>query len=451
MEKKLYVGIDVSKGYGDFVIFDEQKQQQESLFQLDDNIQGHEQLKQILGRYVQQGYNKIYCGLESTGGYENLWIQQLINWGEELSVQVARLNARAVKGVNDAELRRTTTDGTSAENIALYLMNHPNKVQYLSYQTANDLKEARTHYNFIKMLVKQKVQLNNQLEKLLYQHYSELLVYCRHGIPGWLLRMLAQYGTATQVVKAGIKGLVKIKGITEAKAQVLIAKSIKSSAANAHTGFVIQQTSKEILHKQQQIEANKSYLTGLFSNSILAKLLTSIPGIGLESAVILLMEIEDIHRFASAKKLASFFGVNPEYKQSGDGIGGHHMSKKGRGTIRGVLYMACMTGIRKNESIKKRYAAARAQGRGHYDAMGIVMHKLLRIVFGVLIHQVAFDQKIDQQNQQKAEEKQKEKKETGKKIQKEALKGKRRYQVETTEDVPLSSRATKKRKKLSES
>src|SRR6266542_3802552 len=92
MEKKLYVGIDVSKGYGDFVMLDEQKQKQEPLFQLDDNIQGHEQLKQILGRYVQQGY-KIYCGLESTGGYENRWIQQLLSWSQELPVQVARLNA----------------------------------------------------------------------------------------------------------------------------------------------------------------------------------------------------------------------------------------------------------------------------------------------------------------------------------------------------------------------
>ncbi len=328
----------------------------------------------------------------------------------------------------------------------MYLMNHSNKVQYLSALRTNEFKEGRTHYNFIKMLVKQKVQLNNQLEKLLYQHYSELLVYCRHGIPGWLLRVLAQYGTATQLIKAGIRALTKIKGITEAKAQALLAKSMNNSEANAHIGFIIQQTSMEILHKQQQIETNKSYLMGLFANNIEVKLLTSIPGIGVESAVTLLIEIEDIYRFASNKKLASFFGVNPEYKQSGDGLWATRMSKKGRGAIRAVLYMACMTGIRKNEPIKKRYAAARAQGRGHYEAMGIVMHKLLRIAFGVLTHQQAFDQSVDEANQQRALEKQKEKKETNKKIQKEALKGKRRYQPEATKDVPLSSRAVKKEK-----
>lgn len=452
MDKKLYVGIDVSKGYADFHLLDEQRRQVEGLFQLDDNPEGHEQLKQILGGYVAQGYTNIYCGLESTGGYENGWIEQLLHSGQHLPLQVARLNAWAVKAVGDAELRRTTTDATSAQNIAMYLLNHPGKVQYLPPQPNNECKEGRSHYCFIKMLVKQKVQLTNQLEKLLYQHYSELLVYCRHGVPVWLLRLLAHYSTPHQVVKAGVKELIKIKGITEAKAQALIAKSSKSrSTTSAHMGFVIQQTCREVLHKHQQIQNNKAHLLNLFSQHASVKLLTSIPGIGLESAVLLLMEIEDIQRFATAKKLACFFGVNPEYKQSGDGVWGHHLSKKGRGAVRAILYMACMTAIRTNPSIKTRYAAARAQGRGHYEAMGIVMHKLLRIVFGVLTHQKAFDQKVDQENQQRAAEKQKQIKDSANTIKKEVLKDKRRYQIEATEEVPLSLRATKKRKKLTES
>lgn len=451
MDKKLYVGIDVSKGYADFWLLDEQRQQVEPLFQLDDNPQGHEQLKQLLARYVEQGYSGIYCGLESTGGYENRWIEQLIHCGQHLPLQVARLNARAVKGVGDAELRRTTTDATSAENIALYLLNHPKKVHYQSQQLSNQYKEGRSHYTLIKMLIKQKVQLTNQLEKLLYQHYSELLVYCRHGMPVWLLRVLAQYSTASQVLEAGVKGLVKISGISQARAEALIAKSRGNGKTSAHVGFIIQQTCKEVLHKHQQIQSNKTYLISLFSHNSLVQLLVSIPGIGLESAVLLLLEIEDIARFSTAKKLASFFGVNPEYKQSGDGVWGHHLSKKGRGTVRGILYMACMTAIRANPSIKTRYAAARAQGRGHYEAMGIVMHKLVRIVFGVLTHQRAFDEKIDEQNQQKAADKQNPKKDKAKTIENDTLKSKRRYQAEASEDVPLSLRASKKRKKLTES
>jgi transposase len=72
--------------------------------------------------------------------------------------------------------------------------------------------------------------------------------------------------------------------------------------------------------------------------------LESIKGVGIESAVILMLEIEDVARFASSKKLCAYFGVNPRFKQSGDGTWGSHMSKQGRGEIRAVLYMAAFSG-----------------------------------------------------------------------------------------------------------
>ncbi len=37
-----------------------------------------------------------------------------------------------------------------------------------------------------------------------------------------------------------------------------------------------------------------------------------------------------VERFSSVKKLASFFGAPPVFKQSGDGLSGFKMSKKGR-------------------------------------------------------------------------------------------------------------------------
>ncbi len=62
-------------------------------------------------------------------------------------------------------------------------------------------------------------------------------------------------------------------------------------------------------------------------------LLTSITGIGDQSAVEIVVEIEDINRFESAKKLGAYFGTHPMFKQSGDGTWGNHMSKKGRSDV----------------------------------------------------------------------------------------------------------------------
>ncbi len=151
-----------------------------------------------------------------------------------------------------------------------------------------------------------------------------------------------------------------------------------------HIEFLIKQTSQEVLSRLEQIELNEKYLIDLFKDNEDVKLLMTIPGIGIKTAVLLMMEIEELNRFENAKKLSAFFGVNPQFKQSGDGAWAYHMSKKGRPVVRALLYTSALCGIKYNPIVKQRYAAARAKGKNHYDAMGVVMHKLLRIVFGVL-------------------------------------------------------------------
>ena len=47
----------------------------------------------------------------------------------------------------------------------------------------------------------------------------------------------------------------------------------------------------------------------------------------------------------------------------------------------------------------------------HYQAMGVVMHKLLRIIYGVLKSKKGYDPDVDEKNVLKAAEKQQEQKE----------------------------------------
>src|SRR5207237_8120813 len=128
--------------------------------------------------------------------------------------------------------------------------------------------------------------------------------------------------------------------------------------------------------------------------------------IGRDSAVSLVLEIEDVNRFPTAKKIAAFFGTHPTFKQSGDGIWGNHMSKKGRGELRDTVDMVSMSAIRCNPLIKQLYARFRAKGLKHYQAMGIVMHKMLRITYGMLKNKTKFSAATDELNQKKSTEKQ---------------------------------------------
>jgi hypothetical protein len=105
--------------------------------------------------------------------------------------------------------------------------------------------------------------------------------------------------------------------------------------------------------------------------------------------------------------------------------------------------MTALTGIRCNPILKQLYARFRAKGMKHYQVMGTVMHKLLRIIYGVLKNKSAFNADIDQNNTRMSEERVR--KENGK-IEKIKEQKKHRYQA-VSENAPVSNRAAKRRKK----
>ena len=77
--KSFYLGIDVSKGYADFVIINQQKQPVVKSFQLDDTFDGHSRLHEIISRFSTDHPQAVMCAaVESTGGYENNWYNTLI-------------------------------------------------------------------------------------------------------------------------------------------------------------------------------------------------------------------------------------------------------------------------------------------------------------------------------------------------------------------------------------
>src|SRR5437763_12562294 len=119
MKQDAYLGLDVSKGYADVVLLDSERNELEGAFQLDDNRQGHDRLESLLKQFQHQhDLQTIYCGLESTGGFENNWYSSLCKWSKALSLKVTRLNTAAGKANRDATLGRNAIDELSAYAIA---------------------------------------------------------------------------------------------------------------------------------------------------------------------------------------------------------------------------------------------------------------------------------------------------------------------------------------------
>lgn len=52
--------------------------------------------------------------------------------------------------------------------------------------------------------------------------------------------------------------------------------------------------------------------------------------------------------------------------------------------MRAALYMWSKTGVRCNDPLKEIYTRCRAKEMKYNQAIGAAMHKLLRIIFGIL-------------------------------------------------------------------
>lgn len=161
-----YLGIDVSKGYADFMLSNSKKHSVVQGFQLDDTFDGHRSLYKLMARFLaEHPDSNLFAGMESTGRYENKWYNSLIEFQGYLNIQTARLNPLGVILKSKADLKKNTTDKISAQNIAEYLIAHPEKVVY---QQNVQLAGLRKQWGFIKMLTKQSTQFLNQLNTLLY-------------------------------------------------------------------------------------------------------------------------------------------------------------------------------------------------------------------------------------------------------------------------------------------
>ena len=431
--KNYYLGGDVSKGYADFVILDTNKKVVEENFQLDDTFNGHRKLYEVLLELMKvEPDAKIFAAVESTGGYENNWYNALCKFKRDMPISVVRLNPVGVHHNLKASLSRNITDKISARGIAEYLLSHSDKVRY---DSDNDYAELRKQKKFIDMLTKQKVAIENQLESVLYSANPEVLIYCKKKKPHWLLQLLLKYPTAEKLSRAKVVSLTKIAYLKEKIAEKII-ESAKQSVASS-SGEIIEKLIVEMLNQILHIDTIiEKQVKAMAQNCKLeeVELLKSFIGIGDFSAIGLILEIVFIERFRVVKNLASYFGIHPVYKQSGDGKWGNHMSKQGRKSPRAILYMVAFSSIVHNPIIRELYKKSLAKGMSGNAAMGVCMHKILRIIYGMLKNNTMFDPAIDFSNQQKIKEEEKIK----------TVDKNRRYQI-LDESAPISRRQTKKR------
>jgi transposase len=120
-------------------------------------------------------------------------------------------------------------------------------------------------------------------------------------------------------------------------------------------------------------------------------LLTTIDGIGPQTAARLIAELGDPADFRNAGALASFVGVIPALKQSGKSKGTRAgLTPIGNARLRAALWMPTLTAVRKNPWLRAYYERLRAAGKLPKVALVAAMRKLLIAVYTVARNRRAF-------------------------------------------------------------
>jgi transposase len=112
------------------------------------------------------------------------------------------------------------------------------------------------------------------------------------------------------------------------------------------------------------------------------QVLTQLPGVGPFTALVLLAEIGDISRFASARKLAAWAGLTPTVRGSDRTVRHGHISKQGPVWVRWVLCRAAQTAKRHPDFAAGYQAITRR--RGSKIATTAIARKLLTRAYHLL-------------------------------------------------------------------
>jgi transposase len=106
------------------------------------------------------------------------------------------------------------------------------------------------------------------------------------------------------------------------------------------------------------------------------KILTSLKGVGLITAMTYLLELYDMSRFSSGQKLGSYLGLTPSQFSSGDRKRFGHITREGNARVRKALVESAWTVIRHDPVLREKYNRIRARGTNGKKAIVAVARTL---------------------------------------------------------------------------
>ena len=333
--KKLFIGIDFSKEKIDVAIIFAEGLTETSmrLFnEFKNSVSGYKQLV----KWVEESSNEtepslwLFCG-ENTGDYSKPLCNFLYGRGFDMWLE----NAKSIKDASG--IRRLKSDRADANMIAEYAMRNYDKA-------------------------------------IMYEPLSESLSQLREL---FLYRQMVVRHRCSFQVRRGEKRL----NMEKSPVKTMISQSGR---------HIVTELNKEI----EKIDKRIAEL--IDSDEELAQvftIVTSIPGIGTQNAVCLMVYTDNFRRFNfDSRKIACYYGIAPFGRDSGTSVHTdphvHYMANR---QIKAMLSQAALSAAKFNPVIASYYSRLIERGKKRQIALNNVKNKLVHIVTAMVRNKQLFD------------------------------------------------------------
>jgi len=389
---KLYVGIDISKDRSSAHGIDERGINRfEISFDMDGT--GFAELLKAIEANI-DSYENVVAAMESTACYHI----NLYSFLSAKGIEAVVINPLLIANFAKLSLRKTKTDKKDASTIAHFILAHKDSVTQIAVsQNLQDIRDmARERESLCHQLSATKVEIR----RLLHTTFPELESTC-NPFTKVMLHFIQRFPSArlVSVAKPNIVAKTLKEKPCSCRIRFTPAELIniaRESIATVSPGKEIILSGKidTLLHLQKRRDELTKAITKYCEASIVEdlKIVTSIDGIGNNTATTFLSEIGRIDNYASHKKLIAFAGIDPTVYQSGKYEGASKISKRGNRHLRRVIWIMTVRVIHHNPTFRKYFFKKRNEGQPFKKAVFATAHKLIRVIFAMLSHRTYFQE-----------------------------------------------------------
>jgi transposase len=366
-------------------------------FKIPHSVQGVEELMRRVERLTPTS-GAAWFGFEGTG---HVWpaVAHLLS---EAGKPYRLVNPLATHRVREArQMGRDKRDITDAEQIAdLLRIGMVTRTQLMPQPYV----ELRRRFSEFDRLRFERARLKVLLRHQLYGLFPEFVENWSKTLAPGALAVLRLGLTPAQIaghtepeLVAKVKAAARGRRFWRHKVRQIIRKA-QNTVAPPHGAEAMAREVQRIVWRIDCVRDQMHAVGAEIQEALLgieeAEYLSTIPGISWATAAGIIAEVGPIDRYRSGRQLIKLAGTNPGRKQTGNADPNSHMTRRGRGRLRGLLYMATLSSIQHNPRMAAHFDHLTSRANRPLPkmaALGACMNKLLLYAFAVMKKRAPFD------------------------------------------------------------